>query len=64
MNRAPTTGKSEERARHAVPVQRKKRIIRRLRGEEVLSAFDGVLEAAEELLEVFAALDEIDVGKC
>jgi len=27
-----------------------------------LSAFDGVLEAAEELLEVFAALDEIDVG--
>jgi hypothetical protein len=31
-------------------------------GQEVLRAFDGVLEAAEELLEVFAALDEIDVG--
>jgi len=27
-----------------------------------LGAFDGVLEAAEKLLEVFAALDEIDVG--
>jgi len=27
-----------------------------------LGAFDGILEAAEELLEVFAALDEIDVG--
>jgi len=27
-----------------------------------LGAFDGVLKAAEELLEVFAALDEIDVG--
>jgi hypothetical protein len=26
------------------------------------SAFDGVPEAAEELLEVFAAFDEIDVG--
>src|SRR6266849_3400996 len=31
-------------------------------GEEVVGAFDGILEAAEELLEVFAALDEIDVG--
>src|ERR1700721_2778285 len=31
-------------------------------GEEVLSAFDGVLEATEELLEVFAALDKVDVG--
>jgi len=31
-------------------------------GEEVLGAFDGFLEAAEELLEVFAALDEVDVG--
>src|SRR6266404_3878174 len=31
-------------------------------GEEILGAFDGILEAAEELLEVFAALDEIDVG--
>src|SRR5712692_6354793 len=31
-------------------------------GEEVLGAFDGILEAAEELLEVFAALDEVDVG--
>src|SRR6266852_2428996 len=30
--------------------------------EEVLGAFDGILEAAEELLEVFAAFDEIDVG--
>ena len=30
--------------------------------KEVLRAFDGVLEAAEELLEVGAALDEIDVG--
>ncbi len=27
-----------------------------------MGAFDGILEAAEELLEVFAALDEIDVG--
>jgi len=27
-----------------------------------LGAFDGILEAAEELLEVFAALDEVDVG--
>ena len=27
-----------------------------------MGAFDGVLEAAEELLEVFATLDEIDVG--
>src|SRR5580704_2411558 len=31
-------------------------------GKEVLGAFDGVLKAAEELLEVFAALDEVDVG--
>jgi len=31
-------------------------------GEEVLGAFDGFLEALEEELEVFAALDEIDVG--
>src|SRR5260370_161447 len=30
-------------------------------GEEVLRAFDGFLEAAEEELEVFAALDEVDV---
>ena len=27
-----------------------------------MGAFYGVLEAAEELLEVFAALDEVDVG--
>ena len=27
-----------------------------------MGAFDGILEAAEELLEVFATLDEIDVG--
>jgi hypothetical protein len=31
-------------------------------GEEVLGAFDRVLEAAEKLLEVFATLDEVDVG--
>jgi len=31
-------------------------------GKEVLCAFDGLLEALEEELEVFAALDEIDVG--
>ena len=31
-------------------------------GEEVLGAFDGFLEAAEEKLEVVAALDEVDVG--
>jgi hypothetical protein len=30
-------------------------------GQEVLRAFDGILKAAEELLEVGAALDEIDV---
>ena len=27
-----------------------------------MGAFDGVLKATEELLEVFAALDEVDVG--
>src|SRR5580704_2460024 len=31
-------------------------------GEEVLRAFYGFLQAAEELLEVFAALDEVDIG--
>ena len=31
-------------------------------GKEVLRAFDGVLEAAEELLEISAAFDEVDVG--
>src|SRR5712692_7000215 len=31
-------------------------------GEEILGAFDGILEAAEEELEVVAALDEVDVG--
>jgi len=31
-------------------------------GEEILGAFDGFLEAAEELLEVFAAFDKVDVG--
>src|SRR5467141_3547837 len=31
-------------------------------GEEVLGAFDGFLEAAEEELEVVATLDEINVG--
>jgi hypothetical protein len=31
-------------------------------GEEVLRAFDGFLEALEEELEIFAALDEVDVG--
>src|SRR5260370_1046493 len=31
-------------------------------GEEVLGAFDGFLEAAQEELEVLAALDEVDVG--
>ena len=30
--------------------------------QEILRAFDGVLEAAEERLEVGAALDEVDVG--
>ena len=31
-------------------------------GKEILGAFDRFLEAAEELLEVFAAFDEVDVG--
>jgi hypothetical protein len=31
-------------------------------GQEVLRAFDGFLQAAKELLEVFAAFDEVDVG--
>jgi len=31
-------------------------------GEEVLGAFDGFLETLEEELEVFASLDEVDVG--
>ncbi|SRR6266581_5995138 len=30
-------------------------------GEEVLGALDGVLEAAKQKLEVFAALDEVDL---
>jgi len=30
-------------------------------GEKILRAFDGLLEAAKELLEVLAALNEIDV---
>jgi hypothetical protein len=30
-------------------------------GQEVLGAFDGILEAAEELLKVGAALDEVDL---
>jgi len=29
--------------------------------EEILGAFDGLLQAAEEELKVFAALDEVDV---
>src|SRR5216683_5476541 len=32
-------------------------------GEEVLGAFDGFLEAAQEKLEVFAALDEVNVRR-
>jgi len=47
MNRAPT---------------RERKLFGGAEGEKVLGAFDGVLEAAEELLEVFATLDEIDVG--
>src|SRR5882724_10744581 len=31
-------------------------------GQEVLGAFDGFLQTAEELLEVVAALDEVDFG--
>ena len=31
-------------------------------GEEVLSAFHGILEAAEQLLQIFVAFDEIDFG--
>ena len=38
------------------------RLVGGAQGEEVLGAFDGILEAAEELLEVFAAIDEVDVG--
>ena len=30
------------------------------KGEEVLRALDGILKAAEELLQVVAALDEVD----
>ncbi len=37
------------------------KLLGRAEGEEVLGAFDGLLEAAEKLLEVVAALDEIDV---
>src|SRR5215471_2956858 len=35
--------------------------LRGAEGEEILGAFDGVLQAAEELLQVVAALDEIDL---
>ena len=48
---------------HGVPCPYGKReLFGGAQGEEVLGAFDGILEAAEELLEVFATLDEIDVG--
>lgn len=33
------------------------------KGKEILGAFDGFLEALEEELEVFAAFDEVDVGR-
>src|SRR6202171_879874 len=42
-------------------IQNKKQLFR-AEGEEILGAFDGLLEAAEEGLEVVPALDEIDVG--
>src|ERR1700682_2038175 len=42
-------------------IQNKKQLFR-AEGEEILGAFDGLLEAAEEELEVFAALDEVNVG--
>ncbi len=51
--------KGEERAQHAVPLRR---LFGGGEGEKVLGAFDGFLEALQEELEVFAALDEIYVG--
>src|SRR5260370_40207609 len=36
--------------------------LRRAEGEEILGAFDGLLEPLEEELEVVIALDEVDVG--
>jgi hypothetical protein len=36
-------------------------LFRGAEGEEILGAFDGFLEAAEKLLEIVAALDEVDV---
>src|SRR6202158_3555362 len=42
-------------------IQNKKQLFR-AEGEEILGAFNGLLEAAEEELEVFAALDEVNVG--
>ncbi len=41
---------------------RSRRLLGGAEGKEILGAFDGFLEAAEELLEVFAAFDEVDVG--
>jgi len=32
-------------------------------GQEILGTFDRFLQAAEELLEVFAAFDKVDVGR-
>src|SRR5215472_5221225 len=42
--------------------KRRKSLLRGAEGEEILGAFDGVLEAAEELLQVVAALDKINFG--
>ena len=36
--------------------------LRRAKGEEVLGAFDGILEAAQKLLQVVAAFDEVNLG--
>jgi hypothetical protein len=38
-------------------------LLRSAEGEEVLRAFDGILEAAQELLQIVAALDEINLRR-
>src|SRR5229473_5411256 len=45
-----------------MPLHKDERLLGGAEWEEVLGPFDGLLEALEEELEVFAALDEVDVG--
>src|SRR5712664_846525 len=45
-----------------MPLHKDERLLGGAEWEEVLGAFDGLLEALEEELEIFAALDEVDVG--